>query len=320
MMNAKKWTVSAITALVLVVNAGTLHAAKIGPSVNQQKQKYASLRAEAQDIHSNSEKLFNEYELLYKYKDAVPRMLSFLHSHIREVTSEHATAMVVMLESAVTRDRITMETKFSKPSIQLKLQKLYRPGDSMSALIDRTKDKDLKILLTATAIRGFKIETAEGYYFPVVNYKFFSHYNPFVTADMAAYVGLKTVETDSPAVKDGGLLISYSAMINRVLSFESFLKKYDGSSHTDEVKDMIRIYTQMTFYGVPNTPLFDPATKKLAPNAKKAFEAILQSGKASSSTYLAKLQKFMDVLKKNDYKRTNEVDKFLKDNIKNVLG
>ncbi|WP_308634568.1 hypothetical protein [Paenibacillus silvisoli] len=320
MRNAKKWTLSAVTALVFVSGLGAAQVANASQSANQRLSTATSVQPDAADSRSKSEKLFNAYELLYKYKDALPRMLAFLHEHIREVTPDHATAMVVMLESAAARERAPMEKKFGKPSIQLKLSKFYRAGESMSALINRTTDNDLKILLTATALRGFKIETVEGYYLPVVNYKFFSHYNPFVTADMAAYIGLKTVESDSPAVEHDGIVIGYTALINRVLSFESFLMKYPGSSRTDEVKDLIRVYTNWTFYGLLNTPLFDAETKKLAPNAKKAFEAVIGTGKASASAYVAKLKSFMAVLKENSYKRTKEVDLFLKENVKNELG
>lgn len=320
MKNTKMWSVSAIAALIVSINAGSVYAADSSQSTRDQPHLAVSPRAEVIDIRSNSEKLFNEYELLYKYQNALPRMLAFLHEHIREVTPNHATAMIVILESAVTRDRLPMEQKFSKPSIQQKLSKIYREGDSMSALVNRTKDKDLQILLTATAQRGFKLEEVEGYFLPVVNYKFFSHYNPFVTADMVSYIGLKTVESDSPAVKHDGIVISYSALINRVLNCESFLKKYPNSNLKDEVRDMIRIYTNWTFYGVSNTPLFDPDTKKLSPNAKKAFETIIGTGKASSSNYVAKLEKFMDVLKKSGYKNTKEVLLFLKENVKNELG
>ncbi|MBP3961217.1 hypothetical protein [Paenibacillus lignilyticus] len=149
--------------------------------------------------------------------------------------------------------------------------------------MNRTSDKDLKILLLASASRGFKLETEEGYYFPVVDYKFFKQYNLFVSPDLVDYISLKITESSAPAVKHDGFQISYTELINRVLRFERFLNQHPDSSQSDQVKDFIRIYKGLPFNGVSNTPLFDPETNRLVPNAKKAFEAALLSNKPTSS-------------------------------------
>ena len=58
-----------------------------------------------------------------------------------------------------------MVDRIGKTSVQTKINKVYKYGDNFAEVIKRTSDKSLKVLLQEAADSGFKLETAEGFYF-----------------------------------------------------------------------------------------------------------------------------------------------------------
>lgn len=83
--------------------------------------------------------------------------------------------MVVVLQGSFGRFMISahiykLETALYPISVQNKLSRIYKPGDTFNSLISRTKDAGLKKLLIQTRDVGYRLETAEGMYYPVINY------------------------------------------------------------------------------------------------------------------------------------------------------
>jgi hypothetical protein len=264
--------------------------------------------------NDDSAKVTARYEALLK-KGQLPEAIAYLSAHIGEVSSYPAMIMVLHLENTLKKALPSMDQRFAKTSVQESINKVYRFGDTFRDIISRTKDSSLKSLLKEADASGYKLETAEGYYFPIVNYAAFQQFRPYVTDDIQAYIDIMTVESDQASVKDAGLVIGYQQLVNRALAQERFVQQFPKSNRTAQVRNLFDNYKIYTFYGTNNTPLFDYESKKMQPSAIKGYTALLQYTKTGNSPYLNLLRKFMDLAADNDYKLTPEVENFRSTNV-----
>lgn len=81
--------------------------------------------------------------------------------------------------------------------------------------INRLEDASLKSLLLATLDNGFKIETAEGSFFPVIDYGYYQKYQSAVTADCVAYLEIMRLESERMPAKDAALMIGWEEILAR---------------------------------------------------------------------------------------------------------
>ncbi|MET3210482.1 UNVERIFIED_CONTAM: hypothetical protein ABIC26_003442 [Paenibacillus sp. PvR008] len=170
-------------------------------------------------------------------------------------------------------------------------------------------------LLTQTRDAGYKLETAEGMYYPVINYEKYKVFGKHTTADIRSYFDIMAMESGQAATKDVALHIGYQQLSGRVLAQEAFLNKYPHSNRTLAVKELHDLYYLYTFYGTNNTPLLDYDTKKIHPNAKKGYQQVIQRNSGSASPYVQKLKAFVALLDQNGDKHTAQLSDWLKKNV-----
>ena len=179
------------------------------------------------------------------------------------------------------------------------------------------KDPALKDLLNETRASGFKIETAEGTFFPIINYEMFKQYTPRLTPDIQEYLNIMAEESNQAPAKDAALVIGWEEVLQRALKQEKFIADYKESKKVNDIKQLYKKYMTFTYYGANNTPLFDYDTNTLNSKAKSVYlNAVKNNG---SSVFLNNLSVFLDIAKKNDYKLTGEVEKY-RENILKDLG
>jgi hypothetical protein len=165
-------------------------------------------------------------------------------------------------------------------------------------------------LLITTKNNGYKIETAEGFYFPVIDYSLYKKYRQNVTPDMAAYIDIMAIESAKTPIKDAALVIGWQEVLQRAKTQEQFIKEYGSSAKSEDMKQLLKRYLVFSLYGANNTPLFSYENKQMVPVAKKAYlEAAFDANNGSFSKLM---NDYLTILKKNEYKLTKEVDEFRK--------
>ncbi|MFD0717455.1 hypothetical protein [Paenibacillus sp. GCM10027626] len=307
----KSLALAALAALTLTVQAGP--AAAAAATAQPTAQPTAAQQVAPSGKPSTATNVYNTYEAMLKKPSQLAKAIAYLNEHIQEVSVSQATIMVLHLENALNKP--AMENRFFPQAIQVKLNKVYKSGDSFESIIKRTSDKALKALLQDAAASGYKLETAEGMFFPVVDYAGFKKYSAYVKADIKAYIDIMAAESDQPRAKDGGLIIGYQQLTNRALAQEKFITQFPASNRIQQIRNLFNSYKSITFYGLNNTPLFDYDSNAMQPNAIKGYNLILQYNKSKTSPYLTLLRDFMKVAADNKYKKTAEVQKFLDANL-----
>ncbi len=244
----------------------------------------------------------------------LPQAIQYLNSNIYAVSPYQATVLILKLENLHKAALPVWESRFSGSSVQRKLTSVYKAGDSMAKLAESTEDAALSTLLKSAGESGYKLETAEGSFFPVIDYAAYRKYKVYVMSDIRDYITIMATESELPSSKDNGLVIGWSEVAARALNQEQFAQHYPKSNRITAVKTLYSMYVTDTFYGQNNTPLFHYDNLEMDLEAQKAYTSILAKNN-DSSPYLQKLDGLMKLLKENGYKQDASVEKYLKDEV-----
>jgi len=259
------------------------------------------------------DKLASEFLALAGENPKPDAIIEFMDKNIAGVSKDSASKMLEELEKAQKNCLSELEEKYYiDEAVQSSLSKIYNSEFDLDK-IDDIKDAKLKNLLKETRDMGYKVETAEGMYFPIINYEYIKKYSSYAEDDMKDYIDVMAVESNKMSAKDGALMLSWDEIIERALVQEGFIKKYGSSDKVESIKELEKRYLTFMLFGLNNTPLFSYDTKAMEPEAKEAYaKAVKDNG---NSELMQMLGKYMDILGKSDYKLSDEVDKFRKDAI-----
>ncbi|MEI2394565.1 MULTISPECIES: hypothetical protein [Paenibacillus] len=129
---------------------------------------------------------------------------------------------------------------------------------------------------------GYKIETSEGMYYPIMHYEGFKAFKPYIAKDIAAYMDLMATESNRPATYDAGIVITWDEIIARAVIMEDFVQNYPKFNRVSVVQTELGYAVSRTFYGTDNTPAYDYEDEAVDPALKKAYENVLLEGPGDS--------------------------------------
>jgi hypothetical protein len=259
----------------------------------------------------SQEKIMTDFNDLLESKPKVDAIIQFVDKNITNVSRENASMMMTEFEEIQKSNLSALEERyFKEEKTQNKLSEIYMSGLDITKLED-IQDEELKTLLMETRDTGYKVETAEGMFFPIINYEFHKKYSEYVSEDIKDYIDIMAVESNNVPAKDAALVIGWDEIIERALTQEKFIKNHGNSEKAEEVEQLQQKYLTFMLYGANNTPLFSYDSKEMVPDAKAAYTKALEN--KDDSTIMRILGEYMDVLSKTDYKLSDEVEKFRKD-------
>jgi hypothetical protein len=279
----------------------------------------AQVQDNGEDMEDNAQhdvqrEIMEEFDRLVDSEAGLDEIIGFIDDSIAQLSEEHASIMLDRLEGLQEKNLPVLDEKFySDQTIQSGINKIYGPGFDMNT-VDQMEDGRLKDLLAEAGNTGYRVETAEGMYFPIIDYKFYEKYSYYVTADMNEYIDIMAVESDEVPAKDAALVISWDAILERALRQERFLGQYPDSIKADQIRRLYKKYVSFTLFGLNNTPLFEYDTNTMKDDAKAVYKQAVGSGQDSG--YLDTIREYIEVLEKDNFKLTDEVDKYRK----NVYG
>lgn len=304
MSKSRKSAIAAILVLALSIQTGVI-ASAAPASVPQTGTTAASGKATAfgNAVYAKANKLLKEADVAYAK--------SYITKHIRSVTPYQATMLVLKLENAA-KDALSPKTEHVfQIGIQDKLMKLYKYGELIQTTINKTKDETLRKVLINLRDSGYKLHTAEGVVFPIIDYTTFKPYKTYIQKDAQAYIDIMIVESEKPAVSDAALVIPWSEVIERGLAQEAYINTYPTSNRVADVKLKLRFTELSLYYGYNNTPLFKYEDNLLDPEVRQAFDHALKNSEAvSNSPLLKKLKSWSEVLENNKDKLNQEVEQY----------
>lgn len=293
---------------VVIIGAGLLSGCT-APEENKSVDKAADKNPPA--VEENiQDKIMPEFAALVGENPKPDVLIEFIDKNIARVSRENVSTMLEELEKSQKNNLLKLEDKYySGEAIQRGLSEIYEPGFDLSKL-ENIKDAELKSLLEETRNKGYKVETAEGTFFPIMNYEYLKKYSPYATEAMKAYINIMAEETNKVPAKDAALMIGWDEIVSRALAQEAFIKKYGDSSRVESVKELMKKYTVFMLFGLNNTPLFSYDTKTMDKEAKEAYAIAVKDNGGSELMQL--IGRYMEILEKSDYKLSDEAEKFRK--------
>ena len=247
--------------------------------------------------------------LMAKEDLTVAEMINYLDQYINTVSKKNASTLLLGLERVQQANLSKWQQRYEDSVLQEKIVRVYQNQWSREELKD-IADEDLKGVLLETINNGFKVETAEGFFFPVIDYTFYQKYHSAITPDLAAYLELMAVESEKTPVKDAALMIGWDEILNRADRQEQFIREYSFSTQIGPARQLSKRYVNFALFGCNNTPLFSYDTKRMRPEAKQAYEEHVWN--EEKGNFSALIKEYLSVLEENDYCLTVEVDAFRK--------
>jgi hypothetical protein len=258
-------------------------------------------------------KIMDNFKVFLDKDSKENEVIQWIDKNIAYVSPDNASVIVEGFETIQKKNLPKLQEKYTNAKgIQQKMIKIYKPEFGKSK-IDEVSDKELKDLLIYTYDSGYKIEISEGCILPVIDYSFYKKYSTYLTPDIKSYIELMIIECEKKPIEDGGLKITWDEVVKRAIDQQKFISTYTNSTKTKDIKQLLQNYLYYTMFGADNTPIFTRDTKKMMPEAKTAYLKVMDTGE--NSTYLIVLIKYMELLKRDNYKLTDDVDKFRKDAI-----
>lgn len=125
--------------------------------------------------------IMSEFAALMAEQDLpVTKVVEYLDKHINKVSKEKASAMVLGLEAVQRANLAAWQQRYDDEVLQEKIRQLYGDRWSPQEIIGAATG-DLRTLLLEIIAGGYKVETVEGQYFPVIDYTFYRKYHGALT-------------------------------------------------------------------------------------------------------------------------------------------
>ena len=161
------------------------------------------------------------------------------------------------------------------------------------------RNKNSKEFIEELRNIGYKLERAEGEFFPVIDYTFYNSYFQFISQDLKEYFSIMIIESERVPAKDAALVIDKEEIFRRALRQEGFLLNYSESQRKEEVEQLLSKYLYFIYYGLDNTPLFDFYSKKM--KEEDLIKYLKFTKENQESPLIKDLSVFMDIIEKNNY-------------------
>ncbi|MFD2327876.1 hypothetical protein ACFSR7_01345 [Cohnella sp. GCM10020058] len=242
-----------------------------------------------------------EAALLEAFKEQAQSELSAaelnkaLDDKLAQASPETGDALMREMLAYYDRQLPDLQGKFEAEKVQQALQKLDWPPTEEQ--IGQIKDEQVRALAQGALDGGYKLETTEGYDFPVVDYGKLKRADVRVTAAMKDYISLLAVESDQKSASDGGLVIERAEVAARAAQAEAYVVAHPDAPEREQAEDLFATrYIPFLLMGLDNTPVFDFDTFKLDSQVKASLEKTIAN---DSGTVTAKLaQEFLAIVEK----------------------
>lgn len=294
--------------LSLLVSSVALGAPYATPSVSA-----------SQAASKTSQAVYGQFQQYLKHATTSSASLiqarKYLTNHIKNATPPQATLMTLQLENAQKKWWSILEDAMYAEPFQNALEDAhsaigYEGQLTYTALVKEINVPSVRKLLQQANDLGFKMETSEGIYYPIINYEAYKRFQPFVKKDIAAYIDIMAAESNQPTTSDAALTITWDELIRRTLEKEAFLNAYPNSNRAANIKRSL--YVGYLFYGSDNSPVYDwtadDEERYIDPVVKEAYEKAVQNREpGSQSVLLDAIEQILPFLDENNGQLTPEI-------------
>lgn len=251
--------------------------------------------ADAAQKSSDQDALLHKFNTVVSTAKEASDIVSFLNENLNKAGQNNADQMVRQLYAFYGKDLEKAQEAFFANDVQKVLSEMDWPITSANA--GSIPDEKVRQLVVTKLSGGYKLVWVEGTIYPIVDYSNQQKYSSYLSKPLNSYIALKAAESNEPAAKDAGLVITWLELENRSIMAESFLKEYPDSPEYPEVERIfLDSYLRMYINGLPNTPIFDASSLKLIPDVKASYAKVSADNPDTVTGVMA--DRFLEILEK----------------------
>ncbi|MGG6311598.1 hypothetical protein [Paenibacillus macerans] len=229
---------------------------------------------------------------------------AFFDAHLAGLPPEDADMLMQKLLVFYEEDLLKTQNEFAEEAVIQALSELGWPIPDER--IRQIRDEAVRGKIESELAGGYKLETAEGSVFPVVDYGALKKYNAALSEKMQGFIALLAMESDSKLASDAALSITWDELAERAVAYERYFDKYAGTPEAEQAKMLYYSrYLRTYLYGLDNTPNFDYETYRLSAEAKASYENTVKAYKGTRTAEA--VQEFLDVLEAADWQVYSKV-------------
>lgn len=323
-MNSKLKVITGILSLILIIGCSNEpnNKANVEPPTqieqetnntnkptNENEEELENETPQEDDAIETDPIVMANFQALVDSKAAAAELKIYIESQVGKIPNENFTKMVLAFEDVQQEQLLALEDRFNNGAdFQEELWELNKNGFEFSQ-IDKVSNAELKKLLKETQEGGYKVETAEGSYYPVIDYEMYTPYQAHVSKDIHDYIEIKAIESKEVSLKDASLIVGWDEAVRRALRQEEFIANHPSSARINEMKRLFGGYVYVTFNGVDNSPLFRYEDDTFDPEAKTAFTNAVKAG-TDNSPYLQRLSELLKLIEKSGNTISEEVTSY----------
>lgn len=251
----------------------------------------------------------DRFNLIEKKVDNIGDIIDFIDGNIDKATPELASTMVYEVLELSEEYEYLFGEKFADPEVQ---ENIYKISDNVNefdlSVLINTENQKTRELIEEAVNKNYRLINVEGFIMPVVDYKAYDKYKPYLTQEMSDYIDIKTDESQKPSIMDAGIVIPVDDFIKRIIKSMDYLNKYPGSPRFEEIKQFNDGMISLYLSGIDNNPVFDSGLK-IIPDKLIEFTNVLAGYEDTDFGMI--LASYLELLEQEDYMRTEEIEDFL---------
>ncbi|MGZ7443210.1 hypothetical protein [Paenibacillus sp. TH7-28] len=269
-----------------------------GQANNVGGSKNSSGNGAAAESGSERKQILEQFERLQTGDPEAKDYWVFFDEHLAALPQDDAGLLMQKLLAFYEEDLLKTQDKFAEEPVTQALSELGWPIPDEQ--LKQIKDDAVRQTVLGALAGGYKLETAEGMVFPVVNYGALKKYSSALSEKMQDFIALLAMDSDAKMASDGGLVITWDELAERAVAAEKYFTQYAGTPEAQQAKKLFYTrYLTTYLYGLDNTPIFDFDTFKLTDEVKASYEHTVKTYPGTKTA--AAVQGFLDVLKNADW-------------------
>ncbi|MEK3835755.1 MULTISPECIES: hypothetical protein [unclassified Paenibacillus] len=265
---------------------------------------------------TDAQTVYNQFRKYASNPASLAQARKYLMNHISKVGSWYGTVMTLQLENAQKAGLERFSEKLYTDAVQKALMDAEINNDmTYTEILKRVKAPAVRKLIEEIWDKGYKLESSEGMYYPVMHYEGFKVFKPYVSKDIAAYIDIMATESNKPSTFDAGIVITWDELIGRAAIMSDYVQDYPKSNRTAAIRNEMSYTVPLVLLGSDNTPAYDYDTNELDPELRRAYDQALMEGPGDNKV-LNILAQLMPLLDAAGNKKSPEVAAYLDQAVK----
>ncbi len=221
-------------------------------------------------------------------------------------------------EQRLTEALTVISDNFFVGTVQEDLASVFNYGHFSREQLQKIESLETINMIDPLYDIGYKVETTEGMYYPIVDYSVLYQYEDKVTSGVQKYLRLMKRQSDIMAYSDAAIVVPWSELGDRLLVAEELLNEELPDAMAERVKMEFEWGMQSFVFGTNNTPVFNYEDKTISdPEILASFNKVAENGGVIIKRIM---NGYLEVLEEENYIGTDKVYETLNELMKDMLN